>query len=92
MANEEKIFPKGLTIFAPREGAPDFVKGSMIITPKLFIEWAKTMSDHFSEYDGEKQLRFDLLEGNKGLYSILNTYKPNDKKVIIEDKSDDLPF
>lgn len=91
--NEEKIYPNGLVIFAPREGAPDFVKGSMIITPKKFLEWAKTMVEHFTEYDGDKQLRFDLLDGNKGLYAVLNTYKPNPaKSVVTESTEDDLPF
>tara|TARA_R110000803_G_scaffold106279_1_gene174380 strand:+ start:296 stop:586 length:291 start_codon:yes stop_codon:yes gene_type:complete len=96
MANkEEKIYPNGLVIFAPREGAPDFVKGSMIITPKIFLEWAKTMTEHFREYENNKQLSFDLLDGNKGLYAVLNTYKPNPssaKSVVTESKEDDLPF
>ena len=101
---EEKIYPNGLVIFAPREGAPDFVKGTMIITPKIFLEWAKTMTEHLQEWENNKQLRFDLLNGNKGLYAVLNTYKPNPNRassnlkpssteaVVTESKEDDLPF
>lgn len=92
MANE-KIYPDGLVIFAPREGAPDFVKGSMVITPKRFLDWAKTMTDHFTEYQGDKQLRFDILDGNKGLYVTLNTYKPAEKTAsVVEEVDSDLPF
>jgi hypothetical protein len=88
---QEKIYPNGLMIFQPREGAPDFVKGSMVMSLKKFTEWAKTMSEHYTEYQGEKQLRFDILEGDKGLYTQLNTWKPDAKKEQVEETSD-LPF
>tara|TARA_R100001443_G_scaffold13529_2_gene23541 strand:+ start:7489 stop:7785 length:297 start_codon:yes stop_codon:yes gene_type:complete len=96
----EKIYPKGIMFFKAREGAPDFVKGTMIVTPKQFVEWAKTMSEHFSEYNGDKQLKFDLLDGNNGIYAALNTFKPNQNQNQSQntgsstnsDNDDDLPF
>lgn len=88
---QEKIYPDGIMIFAPREGAPEFVKGSMVISLKKFTEWAKTMEQYYTEYNGEKQLRFSLLDGNKGLYANLDTWKPDAKKEAVEETSD-LPF
>jgi len=51
------------------------------------------MTDHFTEYQGDKQLRFDILDGNKGLYVTLNTYKPAEKIAsVVEEVDSDLPF
>ncbi len=95
----DKIYPKGIMFFKAREGSPDFVKGTMIVTPKQFLEWAKTMSEHFSEYNGDKQLKFDLLDGNNGIYAALNTFKPNQNQnktgsfsTPVDNEEDDLPF
>ena len=84
--------------FKPRDNAPDFVKGQMIITPKHFIEWAKTMEEYYSEYNGEVQLKFDILDGNNGLYASLNTFKPQGQNLKgslstpVDKQEDDLPF
>jgi hypothetical protein len=61
----EKIYPQGIMCFPPREGAPDFVKGKMIITLNEFVKWAKTQTEHMTEYKGEKQLKFDMLESSQ---------------------------
>ena len=84
----EKKYPKGIMIFKPHENAPDFVKGSVVITPKDLVEWFKENADAMTEYKGNKQFRFVLKEGNKGLYLELDTYKPKAK----EEKDDDLPW
>jgi hypothetical protein len=95
---QEKIYPKGITFFKPRDNAPDFVKGQMIITPKHFIEWAKTMEEYYSEYNNEVQLKFDILDGNNGLYASLNTFKPQGQNLKgtlstpVDKHEDDLPF
>lgn len=88
----EKIYPKGINVFAPRDGAPDFVKGKMIVTLNDFVEWAKTQSEHYSEYEGKKQLKFDVLSGDKGLYFVLDTYKAAPKKEAVSESDSDLPF
>ena len=91
--SKEKIYPKGLMVFGPREGAPDFVKGVVVLSMRELMEWAKTQQEHYSDYKGKKQLRFQLLQGDKGLYLQLDTWKPENKKEAgIQSNTDDLPF
>jgi hypothetical protein len=71
----EKIYPEGVIAFSPRSGAPDFVKGSIIITPNDLISWLKKNENLLTEYDGKKQLKLQLLNGKKGLYLSVDTYK-----------------
>ena len=73
----EKVYPKGLRTFAPREGAPDFVLGTLIITPRDLIEFIKERPDLLTEYNGQKQLRCNMLNGDKGLYLQVDTWKPD---------------
>jgi hypothetical protein len=88
----EKIYPEGLRAFSPKSGAPDFVKGDIIIEPNKLFAWLKKNTGLLSEYNGEKQLRLQLLEGNKGLYIQVNDYKPGEKKKESIDDSERLPF
>lgn len=82
----EKIYPEGIRVFPKREKAPDFVKGSILITPNKLITWLKANENYLDEYKGEKQLRLDLLENEKGLYLTVNTYKGKGSE------KSDLPF
>jgi len=90
--SNEKIYPKGLITFPPREGAPDFVKGKMIITLNDFVEWAKTQSEYYKDYNGQKQLAFDIKVGDKGIYFQLDTYKGVATKTAEVKEENDLPF
>lgn len=75
--SKEKIYPEGIKTFAPRDGAPDFVKGAMVITPNDLVAWLHNNKELMSDYNDKKQLRLDILEGDKGLYLTVNTWKPN---------------
>ena len=85
----DKKYPQGVMVFGPRQGAPDFVKGSIVITLNELIQYCKDNPDLLTEYNGKKQLRLQLKDGNKGLYAEVDTYKPATGK-----KEDDtqLPF
>ena len=84
----DKIFPEGIRVFSPRNGAPDFVKGSIVITPNQLITWLKANKDVLTDYKGEKQLNLDLLSSKEGkLFVSVNTYKPTEGK-----KEAGLPF
>ena len=76
MSNQK--FPKGLRIFGPKENAPDFVKGQLIITLNELIQYCKENSDLLTDYKGEKQLRLQILEkkDKSGLNLVVDTYKP----------------
>lgn len=70
----EQIYPRGLRVWPPREGAPDFVKGKISIHLETFIEWAR------KNLDEKGFIAFDLKDGRDGIYATLNTYKkPIDK-------------
>jgi len=82
---KEKVFPKGMMAFKPNEKAPDFVKASVMVTPNELISWLKENSDYLTDYNGNKQLKLQLLENDKGLYFVVDTYQPTKQTT-------DLPF
>ena len=82
----DKVYPEGIMCFAPHEKAPDFVKGTIVITPNKLFAWLKDNPDLLKDYKGDKQIRISLKSGKKGLYCEVDTYDP---KSIKEDK---LPF
>jgi len=82
---KEKVFPKGMMAFKPNEKAPEFVKASVMVTPNELISWLKENSDYLTDYKGNKQLKLQLLENDKGLYFVVDTYQPTKQTT-------DLPF
>ena len=86
-----KIYPEGIRTFAPHAGAPDFVKGKVVITLDDFFAWIKANPDYKTEYNGKKQVKFDLLEGQKGLYFALDNYTKKEMPFNNE-KEDETPF
>lgn len=80
MASEEKIYPKGFRTFAPREGAPDFVLGDLLITltgENGFYEFLKNNPDLLSEYQGEQQIKLNIVKTRDGRVNFtVNTWKP----------------
>jgi len=87
-----KVYPKGLRFFPAREGAPSFVKGTLIVTPRELTEWLKSEPQHLTDYNDQKQLKLQLLEGDKGLYATVDTYKPKQEKAQKSNDPDGLPF
>ena len=71
-------FPKGVRVFAPRENAPSFVKGQLIIQPNELFQWLKENPDLLTDYQGNKQLKISILERKDGggWNTVVDTYKP----------------
>lgn len=97
MSDSKTVFPEGLAAFAPNEKQPDFVKASVIVTPRVLTDWLKGNAGLLKDYKGNKQLRLQLLESKKGtLYFAVDTFepKPQENKEVVLDTSDDdgLPF
>jgi hypothetical protein len=66
---DDKIFPNGMIFRAPRENAPDFVKGSLSIRVDDFINF---LEEH-AKPDG--WVNIDLKESREGkYYAELNHY------------------
>jgi hypothetical protein len=93
---KETIYAQGLRFFNPRETAPEFVKGEVIVNLKEFFDFVSTQKEHYTEYQGNKQLKLNMLSGNKGMYFTVDTFKPAPKgaapqKVEVASAAD-LPF
>lgn len=92
--SKEKIYPDGVMCFGPGGKSPDFVLGTVIMTPKALITWFKENAEHLTEYNGNKQYKFQLLSGNKGPYMVLDTFVPSksEPEDVEESVGDDFPF
>ena len=90
----EKIYPKGIRCFPARQGAPEWVLGSILVTPKELQEWIAANQQYMGEYQGNPQLKLDLLKGKDGPYIAVNTYKAGEKPVTppVGEVDPSLPF
>jgi len=70
MEKQEKIFVDGMMFKKPRDGAPDFVKGTISVKAVEFTEFLK-------KYETNGWVNLDLKKSKEGkLYLELNTWKP----------------
>jgi hypothetical protein len=104
----DKKYANGVRCFNPHPNAPDFVKGTVIISLNALIAWAKANPDCLSEYekDGvkDKQIKLQIKEGDNGIYTQLDLYGTDayvDPKTAKaqdqgssgkEEETEDLPF
>lgn len=83
----EKIFAKGAFLKDPRDGAPDFVIGTLGIKVAEF----KDFLDEHVKANG--YVDFDLLRGQNGKpYMALNTYKSEKPEVAKEKTADTIEY
>ena len=73
----DAIYLKGVRMFPPTDGAPDFVKGSGVIAINQLVKFLKDNPSYVSDYKGEPQVKFQLLDGRAGVYFVVDTYKKN---------------
>ena len=88
---QDKIYPKGISFFQPRENAPTWVKGSIIITPNELFKWLKENESLLTENEKYgKQIKFQVTE--KGLQ--VDTWQPTQKPKAQPSNHEDtsLPF
>jgi hypothetical protein len=92
----ENILAKGIRSFPKRENQPDFVLGSVIITLNELIAFCKENPTYLTEYNGQKQLRLQLLKSKAGEpYLTVDTFKPQAApapKAADKEEDNDLPF
>lgn len=73
--SEEKPFVDGLIIKAPRENAPDFVKGSISLKREDLIQWLQGRN--------EEWINVDIMVSKSGKwYGKLNDWKPEEKGFV----------
>lgn len=78
----DKVFVDGFYFNPPREGAPDFVKGSVSIKGDVFVKWLR---ENIND-TGYANIDIKVSKGGK-YYSELNNWQP--KKST---GTDDIPF
>ena len=83
----DPVFADGIFFKQPRDGAPDFVKGSVSVKVDEALPFLQANQD-----DG--WVRLDLKESRNGkLYFQLNTWKPQSNTAEAADElNDDIPF
>ncbi len=82
MAEDKKeVFAEGISLFNPHDNAPDFVVGTLVITPRKLVDWLKAEGkDYLVDYKEEKQIKLQLkISKNDRLYATVDTYKPEAK-------------
>lgn len=93
--SKQKVYPKGLFINQPHANAPDFVVGKISVKVQDFVEFLNANKNEAG------YVNLDLLNGNDGLYSVLDEWKPSSEakspKVAKENfkpvsSEGDLPF
>lgn len=68
----DKVFAEGLFYNPPRDGAPDYVLGSLSVVPDKFAEWIGNQP-----VDGKGYVRLSIKMGKSGkAYVELDTWKP----------------
>lgn len=92
----DPIFPDGIRVFQPREGAPEFVKGALVIESLKFAAWLGQYPD--------KEVRLDIKLSRKGSWYLqVNTWGSREAvkdcpqpetpyKPAPTDPNDDIPF
>ena len=72
----DQILPKGIRFFNKHQNAPDFVIGTAVITLNDLVTFCKENESLLSEYNGQKQIRLQVLKSKDGnLYCAVDTYK-----------------
>ena len=88
----EKVYAKGIRCFPKHEKQPSFVLGAMVITIAELKDWVKQNEQYLTDYNGQKQLKFQILQGDKGINLVVDTYKAGAKTETATAKTNDLPF
>lgn len=96
----DKVFINGVRFFPKRDSAPEFVLGTLVLTPKQISEWAAANAQYMSDYNGDSQVRIQITKGQEGkLVFAVDTWKPDGQKTAAyapaatkKEDTSDLPF
>lgn len=95
MADEKLL--EGIRFFDKKENQPDFVIGAGVITLDEIFAFSKSNPDLITEYQGKKQIKFQLLRSKAGnLYAKVDTWKPAEQIAaeapVLPQPDSSLPF
>ena len=63
---KEKVYASGLRTFPPHPNAPEFILGTLLITPEELREWIQNNPQYMTEYKGSAQLKLSVQKGRDG--------------------------
>lgn len=79
----ESKFADGVSVFAPREGAPDFILADLSIDIVKLRDWANKNQDLLVDGKDNKVLRLQIKRSKNGkLYADVNNFKPAPKDEV----------
>lgn len=94
--SEQKVFPKGIVAFSPKESAPSFVKGAIIITVDELKKWLDgDGKQHQVDSRYGKQVKLQITEWQGKLNLSVDTYRPSGQQnspELVPDPVQDIPF
>lgn len=78
---QTKIFVTGVRFFDKHPNAPDFVIGSMVITPNDLFQWLQQNPTALTQYNGKQQVKLSIKRSQAGqVYCELDTFKPQQQQ------------
>jgi hypothetical protein len=86
----EKVqYADGLTLFAPKEGSPDWNLAKMSFNKERLLEWLKNQPTNDKGY-----INFDINKSGNKIYAKLNLFGVNAQveSRFIEDEVESIPF
>lgn len=107
MANNQKVFAKGIRTFKKNAKAPDFVLGTLVITVNELYDWIGSEgAQYLTIYNGQQQLKLQLTKKQDGgIMLAVDTFKPtqqaqptqhykpnNEPPFKVDDVNQNLPF
>lgn len=84
----EAVFAEGISVFQPREGAPEFVIGDLVVDVNTLVNWVKNNKQHLGT---DKKLRMVIKKSREGkVYADVNTFKPQKQAAPAVEEVDDI--
>lgn len=78
----QKVYPKGIITFNPKDTQPQFVLGTIVISIDQLNDYFKNEgSEYVTEYKGAKQIKLQLtsLKDKRGISLSVDTFKYENK-------------
>jgi len=81
MEQQQKIFVTGIRFFDKHPNAPDFVIGSLVITPNDLFQWLQQNPQAMTQYNGKSQIKLSVKRSQQGaVYCELDTWQPQQQQ------------
>jgi hypothetical protein len=85
MEKPTPIWPDGISFFRPKEGAPEWIKGSVSVNAAVFAEFLRNNTKHLSER-GFLTLDLKISKNTGNPYFEVNTWKPKNPNITEKDR------